>query len=352
MAFHEGDLVEYSAEAGLFEQCTVALPSTASVPPTPGHAATVLLRRNDGSAPFQALLSKVRPPAPPPPDDFVSHLAVGALVEATSSDGWARGRWLEPVPGSAAPLSVKLDADRMVTSVTTAHVRPALDWVDGEWRPTPDDPPAHLPPPADAPMPDAPPGDPPAPAPTPPVAPAPTPPAAAEAAVEPAAAPPAMNPPPAAPAASPPPFAPEVSAEVSKDPPSELPIPTPEEARELYTVGAPVEVTSFEDGLRGSWYRATVLAAPSASGVVKVRYAVNGASGPEEEEVAANRLRPLPPELSANEVKPLLGRCGLAHRGPGPGLGLELNTKPRADSDMRTASPPSASALPLTRTRI
>lgn len=68
------------------------------------------------------------------------------------------------------------------------------------------------------------------------------------------------------------------------------------------------QVTSFEDGLRGSWYRASVLSAPSESGTVRVRYAVDGASGPEEEEVAANRLRPLPPELSSAEIKPLLSR--------------------------------------------
>jgi len=133
MELAEGDAVEYSAEAGRFEACTVALSSTASVPPTPGRANTILLRHSGGDAapPFQASLRSVRPVPPPSPVD-VETLAVGAPVEALTYMGWCRGHWLAPFPGSAAPLSVQL-TDGSMTSVTTANLRLARDWADGIW---------------------------------------------------------------------------------------------------------------------------------------------------------------------------------------------------------------------------
>lgn len=138
-----GNIVEHEASPGLFQRCVVVDQSDG-----------LLLRRDaEDAEPFQAPPGAVRPQPPDVPSGFSGQLKVGQLVEASTADGWARGTWLEPVLGSAAPLSVQLLAEGGEVSVSEADVRPALDWVEGAWverlhesAPKPDEaPPTELP---------------------------------------------------------------------------------------------------------------------------------------------------------------------------------------------------------------
>ena len=62
------------------------------------------------------------------------------------------------------------------------------------------------------------------------------------------------------------------------------------------TVGAEMELTSFEDGLKGSWYAVRVEEVGCSDGTVRVQYTAEGYG---EERAAPERLRPPPPPLSA-----------------------------------------------------
>ena len=61
-------------------------------------------------------------------------------------------------------------------------------------------------------------------------------------------------------------------------------------------VGAEMELTSFEDGLKGSWYAVRVEEVGCSDGAVRVQYTAEGYG---EERAAAERLRPPPPPLGA-----------------------------------------------------
>jgi len=290
-----GSIVEHEASPGLFQRCVVVDQSDG-----------LLLRRDaEDAEPFQAPPGAVRPQPPDVPSGFLGQLKVGQVVEASTADGWARGTWLEPVLGSAAPLSVQLLAEGGEVSVSEADVRPALDWVEGTWRPAADE---------SAPKPDeAPPTELPAKPAQPPVEPAPE---AAPESPPPAAAPPASGAPPdkeeeervtpsEAPSGAEPTVktqtssTPEVDSEVARQEPPTL---SAEEVGRIFATGSSVEVTSFADGLRGSWYSGLVVESPTARGAVRVRYT---GSNTEEEEVSVSRLRPEPPEVLLSEWKAL-----------------------------------------------
>ena len=259
MSFSAGALVEVRAAGGGFREGTVRRVS-------PDHGGTLTIELspppNEERAEKQsvtATMPDVRPRAPPPPADYVAGLEAGASVEALTSDGiWSPAAFLacKMLRSDGGARKCQCTVRMAVTggepkeeTVDDHCVRPHKEWTDGAW--------------VDAP-------------------------GAALAHKEPAAANGTASGGEAAPGGA--------GGEAAPSAPPAPPVPT---VIHPVAAGDAMEVTSFDEGLIGSWYEVKVVKlyaegeAEGAAGQALVMYTAYPDNSNEWVDIA--RLRPVPP---------------------------------------------------------